>query len=127
MSLKRLYLGKADNISSDLITKALASDLEVLNLHSCDLTGTDVPDVLSVDLKTLILRRAENIPLELLNVALSSSTIEELSLRYCDLAEISVPESLPASLKELDLEKATNIPPELITKAKALPHCKVKT
>ena len=92
-----------------------------------DLAGITVPGLLPAVLKEFDLYDAYNIPPELIHRALHSSTIEKLDLSGCNLAEIIVPESLPASLIELDLSLAQNISPELITKAKALPHCNVKT
>ena len=91
----------------------------------CYLDEISVPESLPALLKVLNLDYAKNIPPELINRALQSSTIEKLDLSYCDLEGISVPESLPTSLKELDLSRAKNIPTELITKARACPNCDV--
>ena len=71
-----------------------------------DLAGITVPGLLPAVLKEFDLYDAYNIPTELINRALHSSTIEKLDLSGCNLAEIIVPESLPASLKELELSCA---------------------
>ena len=92
---------------------------------SGDLAGITVPGLLPAELKELDLSCANNIPPELINRALCSSTIEKLNLNNCNLAGIIVPESLSPSLKELNLRRSRNIPPDLITKARACPHCTV--
>ena len=79
-----------------------------------DLAGITVPGLLPAVLTEFDLYDAYNIPTELINRALHSSTIEKLDLSGCNLAEIIVPESLPDSLKVLDLSEARNFPPELI-------------
>ena len=79
-----------------------------------DLAGMTVPGLLPALLKELDLMWTKNIPTELINRALGSSTIEILDLTFCDLYETSVPTSLPVSLKALNLYHAINIPPELI-------------
>ena len=71
-------------------------------------------------------RITHNVPLNIFQSA-ENRSCSVLGLSSCDLEGISVPDTLPDSLKELNLDSSTDIPPELITKAKALPHCKVKT
>ena len=80
-SLKKLDLHGFDPllgryVPPTLITKALASDLEDLDLTACNLDGITVPESLPVGLKELCLFGVSNIPPALINLALGTSTIE---------------------------------------------------
>ena len=80
-SLKKLDLHGFDPllgryVPPTLITKALASDLEDLDLTACNLDGITVPESLPVGLKELRLFGVSNIPPALINLALGTSTIE---------------------------------------------------
>ena len=103
-SLKKLDLHGFDPllgryVPPTLITKALASDLEDLDLMACNLDGITVPESLPVGLKKLGLFGVTNIPPALINLALGTSTIEKLFI------------------------SANVIPEDLITKASSCSRC----
>ena len=115
---------KMNALSTDLIHRvlndpSLQSKQDVQNINAVCKAFRAVKDVPTW-------RITHNVPLNIFQSA-ENRSCSVLDLSRCDLDEISVPESLPASLKALDLRGAKNIPADLITKAKALPHCNVKT
>ena len=97
------------NVPLNIFQSAENRSCSVLDLSRCDLDGITVPASLPASLKRLNLWRGTTIPSQLINLALSSSTIEKLGLGGCDLARITAPDTLPASLKELNLEFAKNV------------------
>ena len=102
------------NVPLNIFQSAENRSCSVLDLSSCDLDGITVPASLPSSLKRLNLGRGTTIPSQLINLALSSSTIEKLGLGGCDLEGCFFPVSPPASLKKLYLSSVTNIPPQLI-------------
>ena len=115
---------KMNALSTDLIHRvlndpSLQSKQDVQNISAVCTAFKENKDVPKWRMPT-------NVPRSIFMSA-ENRSCSELHLSGCNLDGIIVPASLPVSLKKLELYQAKNIPADLITKAKALPHCNVKT